>query len=318
MPFQVAFQGSAYFQIQKEVGIMSGYKNLFDVFSRVWMKSIVRMMIAAGVLVFFIAGVSSGEDKFIKMSTTTSTEASGLLDYLLPEFKKDTGITVQVMSKGTGAALRDGMDGNADVVFVHDAAREKKFVEEGYGTKRYDVMYNDFIIVGPGNDPAKIKNAPDAASAMKAIASAKAPFVSRGDDSGTHAREKQLWEASGILLTEGGSPKEAEGWYVSIGQGMGAALLMAEEKQGYVLSDRGTYLKYKFGRQEAYDLGIAYEGGDMLQNPYGVIPVNPKKFPDVNYDLTEDFAEWLVSERGQKLIGSYQLHGQPLFFPGAK
>lgn len=297
---------------------MSRYKHFLGVISKSWTKSTVRMMLMTGVLVCLLAGISSGGDKVIKMSTTTSTEASGLLDYLLPEFKKDTGITVQVMSKGTGAALRDGMDGNADVVFVHDVARETKFVEEGYGTKRYYVMYNDFIIVGPADDPAEIKNAPDAASAMKRIASAKAPFVSRGDDSGTHAREKQLWKASGIPVTEDGSPEDAGTWYFSIGQGMGAALLMAEEKQGYVLSDRGTYLKYKFGRQEAYDLGIAYEGGDMLRNPYGVIPVNPKKFPNVNYESAEDFAQWLVSERGQKLIGSYQLHGQPLFFPDAE
>jgi len=210
------------------------------------------------------------------------------------------------------------MDGNADVVFVHDVAREKKFVEEGYGTKRYYVMYNDFIIVGPDSDPAGIKEAPDAGSALQRIASAKAPFVSRGDDSGTHSREKQLWKAAGVPLTEAGAPHDGEGWYFSIGQGMGAALLVAEEKQGYVLADRGTYLKYKLGRKETYDLGIVYEGGDMLQNPYGVIPVNPEKFPDVKYEPAKTFAEWLVSERGQEVIGSYKLHGQPLFFPDAR
>lgn len=282
------------------------------------MKSASRMTIPALLMVLLTAGVCYGRDKTVKMSTTTSTEASGLLDYLLSEFKKDTGITVHVMSKGTGAALRDGVDGNADVVFVHDVSREKKFVGEGYGTKRYHVMYNDFIIVGPEKDPAGIKDAPDAASAMKRIASKKAPFVSRGDDSGTHAREKQLWAATGLSLTDAKAPKDSSGWYFSIGQGMGAALLVAEEKQGYVLADRGTYLHYKFGRKEAYDPGIAYEGGDMLQNPYGVIPVNPEKYPHVKYDLAKTFAEWLVSERGQKVIGSYQLHGQPLFFPDAK
>ena len=258
------------------------------------------------------------QDKVMVMSTTTSTEASGLLDYLLPEFKKDTGITVRVMSKGTGAALRDGMDGNCDVVFVHDEAREKKFVDEGYGTQRYYVMYNDFIIVGPANDPAGIRNAPDAATAMVRIASARAPFVSRGDDSGTHAREKQLWQATGLPLSETKAPRDGAGWYFSIGQGMGVALLMAEEKQGYVLSDRGTYLHYKFGRQDTYTPVIVYEGGDKLQNPYGVIPVNLKKFPQVKYELAKTLAEWLVSDRGQKVIGSYQLHGQPLFFTDAK
>jgi tungstate transport system substrate-binding protein len=269
-------------------------------------------------LIVMGTGIAHAQDKVITMSTTTSTEASGLLDYLLPEFHKDTGITVRVMSKGTGAALRDGMDGNADVVFVHDVAREEQFVQEGFGTKRYYVMYNDFIIVGPDSDPAGIKEASDAVSAMKLIAEAKKPFVSRGDDSGTHAREKQLWEATGLALTDARSPVDAAGWYFSIGQGMGPALLMAEEMQGYVLSDRGTYLQYKYGRQEAYDLGIAYEGGDMLQNPYGVIPVNPEKYPHVKYDLAKTFAEWLVSDRGQEVIGSYQLHGQPLFFPDAK
>lgn len=269
-------------------------------------------------LILLGTAVTQAQDKVITMSTTTSTEASGLLDYLLPEFKKDTGITVRVMSKGTGAALRDGMDGNADVVFVHDVAREEQFVKDGYGTKRYYVMYNDFIIVGPDNDPAGIKDTKNAASAMKNIAQAKKPFVSRGDDSGTHAREKQLWEATGLALTDGKSPQEGSGWYFSIGQGMGPALLMAEEMQGYVLSDRGTYLQYKYGRQETYDLGIAYEGGDMLQNPYGVIPVNPEKYPHVKYDLARIFAEWLVSDRGQEVIGSYQLHGQPLFFPDAR
>ena len=236
---------------------MSRYRNFLGGFLGCRLKSVIRTIILTGGLMFLFVVVSLSQEKVITMSTTTSTEASGLLDYILPEFKNDTGVTVRVMSKGTGAALRDGMDGNADVVFVHDVAREKKFVEDGYGTKRYYVMYNDFIIVGPDNDPAGIKNAPDAAAAMKRIASAKAPFVSRGDDSGTHAREKQLWKTAGIPVTQGGSPEDGGGWYFSIGQGMGATLLMAEEKQGYVLSDRGTYLKYKFGRQETYDLGIA-------------------------------------------------------------
>lgn len=276
-----------------------------------------RLILFLSVLALLAFGAASvqANDKVITMSTTTSTEASGLLDYLLPEFKKDTGITVRVMSKGTGAALRDGMDGNADVVFVHDVEREEAFVREGYGTKRYYVMYNDFIIVGPDSDPAGIKDAQDAVEAFSKIASAKAPFISRGDDSGTHGREKQVWEATDLALTDAKAPREGAGWYFSIGQGMGAALLIAEEKQGYVLSDRGTYLHYKLGRQETYDLSITYEGGDMLQNPYGVIPVNPEKHPHVKYDLAKTFAEWLVSDRGQEVIGSYQLHGQPLFFP---
>jgi tungstate transport system substrate-binding protein len=282
------------------------------------MKSGIITVIGALSIVFLLGGLSFGQDKVITMSTTTSTEASGLLDHLLPEFKKDTGITVRVMAKGTGAALRDGMDGNADVVFVHDVTREKKFVEEGYGTMRYYVMYNDFIIVGPKEDPAGIKGAQSAAEALMRIAKAKKPFVSRGDDSGTHAREKQLWASTGLPLTEAKAPKDGAGWYFSIGQGMGEALLFAEEKNGYVLADRGTYLQYKHGRSAPFDLEIVYEGGDMLQNPYGVIPINPEKHPHVKYDLAKELAEWLVSKRGQEVIGSYKLLGHPLFFPDAK
>lgn len=280
------------------------------------MNRLVSMSICCFVLAF--ASAAFAQDKVIMMSTTTSTEASGLLDYLLPEFTRDTGITVRVMAKGTGAALKDGMDGNADVIFVHDQEREKKFVEEGYGTQRYHVMYNDFIVVGPAGDPAKMKSAPGAVEAIKRIAAAKAPFVSRGDDSGTHAREKQLWVATGLPLTAAGSPQNGEGWYFSIGQGMGEALIFAREKMGYLLADRGTYLHYKLGRQEPYDLEIVYEGDDLLKNPYGVIPVNPAKHAHVKFDLADEFAKWLVSERGQQVIGSYKVHGQPLFYPDAQ
>ncbi len=272
--------------------------------------------------IFWVSGCHSSQvqarDKVVTMSTTTSTEASGLLDYLLPEFKDDTGIMVRVMSKGTGAALRDGMDGNADIVFVHDMEREEQFVEEGYGTKRYYVMYNDFIIVGPEEDPAGISDAKDVVEVLKLIAEAEELFVSRGDDSGTLGREKQLWEATDLDLTKDSSPAEASGWYYSIGQGMGQALLFAEEKNGYVLADRGTYLQYKYGREADYDLEIVYEGGDLLQNPYGIIPVNPEMHPHVKHEPAKEFAEWLVSERGQEVIGSHQLHGQQLFFPDAR
>ncbi len=261
---------------------------------------------------------AEADDKILTMSTTTSTEASGLLDYLLPEFYADTGITVRVMAKGTGAALRDGMDGNVDIIFVHDEVREKQFVDDGFGTKRYYVMYNNFVIVGPESDPANIREAKNSGEAFARIAAAHTPFVSRGDDSGTHAREKQLWTASGVSTTNAGEPADSKGWYFAIGQGMGVALIFALEKDGYVLSDRGTYLHYKHGRSEPYDLEVIYEGDDMLKNPYGVIPVSPEKFPHVRYDLADTFAKWLVSERGQEVIGSYQLHGHPLFFPDAR
>jgi tungstate transport system substrate-binding protein len=271
------------------------------------------------------------EDKVLKMSTTTSTQSSGLLDVLLPEFKKDTGIEVKVMAKGTGAAIRDGVDGNVDVIFVHDPAREEKFVADGYGTKRYYVMYNDFLLIGPAADPAGAKGA-DVAQAMKKIGSSDAVFVSRGDDSGTHAKEQALWKATGLPLKEEDTilkrqdkevtfkavRPEAMKMYMSIGQGMGKTLTFTEEKQGYTLTDRGTYVQYKYGRPEGLDLEPISEGDTTLFNPYGVIPVNPEKYPHVRFDLADTFAQWLVSPRGQQVIGEYKLLDKQLFFPDAK
>lgn len=275
--------------------------------------------------------MASAEDKVLKMSTTTSTESSGLLDVLLPEFKKDTGIDVKVVAKGTGAAIRDGVDGNVDVIFVHDPAREEKFVADGFGTKRYYVMYNDFLLIGPAADPAGAKGA-DAAAAMKKIAQSDAVFVSRGDDSGTHAKEQELWKDTSLPLKEENAvfkakdkevtfkavhPDQMKG-FMSIGQGMGKTLVFAEEKQGYTITDRGTYVQYKYGRQEGLDLEPICEGDAKLFNPYGVIPVNPAKHPHVRFDLAETFAKWLVSERGQSVIAGYKLLDKQLFFPDAK
>ncbi|MCW7753335.1 substrate-binding domain-containing protein [Desulfobotulus sp. H1] len=270
-------------------------------------------------MALLMAGVlrAGAAENMIVMSTTTSTQASGLLDVLLPAFLEDTGIHVRVMAKGTGAALRDGMDGNADILFVHDRAREDRFVAEGYGTRRYGVMYNDFILVGPEKDTI-CRQADSIVKAMEGIAQARQPFVSRGDDSGTHAREKALWQESSVPLLPDGTPEQGRSWYYSIGQGMGEALMFAQEKEGYVLSDRGTYLQYAFGRKEGYDLTIVYEGDEKLKNSYGVIPVNPERFPHVRWNHADTFARWLVSDRGQAVIGGYQLHGQPLFFPDAK
>ena len=268
--------------------------------------------------------------EIIKMSTTTSTQDSGLLEYLLPEFTKETGITVQVIAKGTGAAIRDGEDGNVDVIFVHDTAREEKFVEAGFGTKRYAVMHNDFVLVGPASDPAKIKGGKDINAALKAIAEKKIPFISRGDDSGTHAKELELWKRTGLPLAKTEqtvkkgdkdvtitfeAPKGE--WYMSIGQGMGKTLFMAEEKQGYALADRGTYIQQKFGKKPPTMLEIAVEGDKGLFNPYGVIPVSPKKYPHVKIEAAQKFADWLVSPKGQKLIADYKLEGQQLFYPDA-
>ncbi|QTA84233.1 substrate-binding domain-containing protein [Desulfonema magnum] len=279
----------------------------------------------------FIPGGFAG-DKVIKMSTTTSTQSSGLLDILLPELKKDTGIEVKVIAKGTGAAIRDGIDGNVDVIFVHAKAREEKFVADGYGTKRYAVMHNDFVILGPANDPAGIKGMKDAAQALKKIAGSGAVFVSRGDDSGTHTKEQNLWNVTGLemekvtktIVKKGKNqdvsfmhPKGPGKWYMSIGQGMGKTLTFADEKQAYTLSDRGTYIKYKLGRKTALELEILCEGDSQLFNPYGVIPINPKKFDHVKYDLAEQFAQWLISEKGQSLIADYKLMGNQLFYPDA-
>lgn len=289
------------------------------------------LVMAVGGLVLF-CGVSVAEDKVLKMSTTTSTENSGLLNVLLPEFKKDTGIDVKVFAKGTGAAIRDGIDGNVDVIFVHDKDREEKFVADGYGTKRYAVMHNDFVLIGPKKDPAGIMGMKDASKAMAKIAQEKAGFVSRGDDSGTHGKEQELWRAAGVPLekktmdmVKSGKttslsfehPKGLGDWYQSIGQGMGKTILFAEEKQAYTLADRGTYLEYKFGRKEGLDLEIVCEGDERLFNPYGVIPVSPKKHPHVQVDMAETFAKWLVSPKGQSLIANYEIQGKQAFFPDA-
>jgi tungstate transport system substrate-binding protein len=291
-----------------------------------------RFLIAADLIwmtIFFATGVQAA-DRILKMSTTTSTQASGLLDVLLPELEKDTGIRVKVIAKGTGAAIRDGIDGNVDVIFVHAKPREEKFIKEGYGTKRYAVMHNDFVILGPPNDPAGIKNVNNATAALEKIAASSALFISRGDDSGTHTKEQSLWKSSAlplendtqIIFKKGKKrqirflhPKGLGKWYLSIGQGMGKTIMFTDEKQAYTLADRGTYIKYKHGRDMGIDLIVLCEGDPRLANPYGVIPINPKKHPHVRYDLAEQFAQWLVSERGQSVIRNYRLLGEQLFYP---
>lgn len=272
-------------------------------------------------------------DRVLKMSTTTSTQSSGLLDLILPEFKKDSGIMVKVIAKGTGAAIRDGQDGNVDVIFVHAKDREEKFVQDGFGTKRYPVMHNDFVILGGSADPAGIKGMSDAGKAFKKIAKAQATFVSRGDDSGTHTKEQFLWKKSGVQLeietqsiVKKGKKKEitlslpanSGSWYMSIGQGMGKTITYAEEKQAYTMSDRGTYIKYKYGKTPAVELEVLCEGGTDLANPYGIIPVNPKKYPHVQNDLAMAFVDWITSEKGQRMIDDYRLEGKQLFYPDVK
>ncbi len=269
-------------------------------------------------------------EKVLKMSTTTSTQSSGLLDLLLPEFEKETSIKVKVIAKGTGAAIRDGQDGNVDVIFVHAKGREENFVADGWGTKRYAVMHNDFVIIGPPADPAGIKGMSDAGKALSKIAAAKQGFISRGDDSGTHTKEQFLWEESGITLVDKTQtivkkgkkkdvsfrmPVDSVDWYLSIGQGMGKTVTFADEKQVYTMSDRGTYIKYKYGKTPAVELDVLCEGGAALANPYGIIPVNAEKYPHVQSGLAIEFVNWITSEKGQKMINDYRLEGKQLFYP---
>ncbi len=295
------------------------------------MKNII-LKITTLLCLICVSCTSYAEDKILKMSTTTSTRDSGLLDVLLPAVEADTGIKVKVIAKGTGAAIRDGMDGNVDIIFVHAKAREEKFIADGFGTRRYGVMHNDFVVIGPKKDPAKIAGLNDAAAAFKKIAETKSAFVSRGDDSGTHTKEQKIWETAGVAMisetkeiTKKGKtaqitfkhPKGMGDWYLSIGQGMGAAITFSEEKQTYTLSDRGTYLAYKYGRKQGLDLDILCEGDAQLKNEYGLIPVNPAKYPHVRYDLARQFAGWITSPKGQSLIANYKLHGKQLFYPDA-
>lgn len=246
----------------------------------------------------------------IILSTTTSTQDSGLLDFLLPIFTEDTGIEVKTVAVGTGKALQMGRDGDADVLLVHAKADELKFVEEGHGTERHDVMYNDFILVGPKDEVLELKaNFPnDIVEGLKAISAHGATFVSRGDDSGTHKKELELWKTAGI--------EPAGEWYLSAGAGMGDVLKIASEKQGYTISDRATYLSMR----DSLDLDIVIEGDNNLFNQYGVIPVNPDKNANINNEGAIEFMNWMISEKGQALIEEFGVeeYGQPLFIPNAE
>ncbi|RXT36551.1 substrate-binding domain-containing protein [Bradyrhizobium betae] len=248
------------------------------------------------------------QDRTITVASTTSTEQSGLFGYLLPLFTKAEGINVNVVAVGTGQALDIGRRGDADVVFVHDRQAEDKFMSEGQGVKRFDVMYNDFVIVGPGSDPAKIAGGKDVAAALRKIAAAKAPFISRGDKSGTHAAELRLWKEVGVDI---GAGKDA--WYREIGQGMGPALNMASSSNAYLLSDRGTWLSFK----NRGELAILTEGDKRLFNQYGVMLVNPATHPNVKAKDGQVFIDWLVSPKGQDAIAGYKVGGEQLFFPNA-
>jgi len=261
------------------------------------------------VVLFALAGgPAQAQDRFITVASTTSTEQSGLFGFLLPIFEKETGIKVRVVALGTGQALDLARRGDADVVFVHAKAAEEKFLAEGHGVKRYPVMYNDFVLIGPKSDPAQVAGGKDIVEALKKIRSAQAPFVSRGDRSGTHMAELDLWKASGVELEQAKGP-----WYRDTGQGMGPALNTAASMNAYILADRATWLAFR----NRGDLAILVEGDKRLYNQYGVILVNPDRHPTVKKDLGQKFIDWLISPAGQKAIADYKINGEQLFFPNA-
>ena len=264
----------------------------------------VRLIVIA---VAFLCMPVLAQPRYITVASTTSTEQSGLFKHLLPMFEKRTGIQVRVVALGTGQALDIGRRGDADVVFVHARPQEEKFVADGFGVKRYPVMYNDFVLIGPKSDPAGAK-AKDIVAGLKAIKGKSAPFISRGDRSGTHAAELRLWKDAGVDIDAGKGS-----WYREIGQGMGPALNMASSSDAYLLSDRGTWLAFK----NRGDLAILTEGDQRLFNQYGVMLVNPAKHASVKARDGQAFVDWLVSAEGQKTIGDYKVGGERLFFPNA-
>jgi tungstate transport system substrate-binding protein len=270
--------------------------------------SIVRSLFVIAATIALAGAPADAQDKSIIVASTTSTQDSGLFGHILPLFKAKTSIDVKVVAQGTGQALDTGRRGDADVVFVHAKGEEEKFVADGYGVKRYPVMYNDFVLIGPKSDPAGIKGMSDVVNPLQAIKAKEAPFISRGDRSGTHIAELDLWKAAGIDIG-----KEKGPWYKEIGQGMGAALNTASAANAYVLADRGTWLSFK----NRGDLDILVAGDKRLFNQYGVMLVNPEKHPHVKKDLGQAFINWLVSPEGQKAIADYKIHGQELFFPNA-
>ena len=267
-----------------------------------------RLFIAATTTVALLCGPVIAQEKSIIISSTTSTEQSGLFGFILPIFKMKTGIDAKVVAVGTGQALDIGRRGDADVVFVHDSPAEEKFVNEGFATKRNEVMYNDFVLLGPKSDPAKIAGGKDIKVAFQKMAAAQAPFVSRGDKSGTHAAELRYWKDAGIAIAPGTS------WYKETGSGMGPALNTASAMNGYILADRATWLSFK----NRGDLTILVQGDPKLFNQYGVMLVNSAKFPHIKKAEGQAFIDWITSKNGQEVIATYQIGGEQLFFPNAK
>lgn len=266
-----------------------------------------RRIFLGAVLALFVSTLH-GQERFITVASTTSTEQSGLFGHLLPIFERQSGIKVRVVALGTGQALDVARRGDCDVVFVHAKAAEEQFLAEGHGVKRYPVMYNDFVLIGPKSDPARIESGRDIVLALKKLEAAKAPFVSRGDRSGTHMAELALWQAAGIDINRSKGP-----WYRDTGQGMGPALNAAASMGAYILSDRGTWLAFR----NRGDLAILVEGDKRLFNQYGAMLVNPDRHPNVKKDLGQQFIDWVISAAGQKAIADFRIGGEQLFYPNA-
>ena len=260
------------------------------------------------IILFVVSGIQvSAAQDYILLQSTTSTQNSGLYDYLLPIFTAETGIEVRVVAVGAGQAIRNAVNGDADVLLVHAKSAELEFVSSGNGTQRFDLMYNEFVIVGPRADPIQLESLPDLSEALRILSEGEAIFVSRGDDSGTHKKERELWGTVGV------NPAPSD-WYRETGAGMGATLRMAIEMQAYTLTDRATWIAY--GAKQ--DARIVFEGGDALFNQYGIIALNPVKYPHINVEGATTFVNWMLGPRGQALIGAYTRNGQQLFFPNAK
>jgi tungstate transport system substrate-binding protein len=269
----------------------------------------VRRLLLALPLLLLASGGAAAQERFITLASTTSTEQSGLFGHILPIFTRETGIAVRVVALGTGQALDVARRGDADAVLVHDRAAEERFVAEGFGGPRRPVMFNDFVLVGPAADPARIAGTQDAATALRRIAEARAPFISRGDRSGTHAAELRLWQQAGVDPVRSGRGR----WCREVGQGMGPALNTAAAQGAYVLTDRGTWLAFR-NRQ---DLRVLVEGDERLANQYGVMVVNAQRHPHVKAAEAGRFVDWLVSPAGQAAIAGYRINGEPPFFPNA-
>jgi len=269
-------------------------------------RGFVRVL--AAIVPFIGMSHSNAQDRYIVVASTTSTEQSGLFSHLLPAFEHDTGIKVRIVAVGTGQALDIGRRGDADVVLVHDRAAEDKFMAEGEGVRRYPVMYNDFVLIGPKSDPAKVAGRKDILDALRKVEAAKAPFVSRGDRSGTHAAELRYWKDAGVDINKVKGP-----WYRDTGSGMGPALNTAAAMNAYILADRGTWLAFA----NRGDLAVLVEGDRKLFNQYGIMLVNPQKHPNIKRELGQQFVNWLISSKGQETIAAYRINRQQLFFPNA-